>query len=124
MATASSCASTFTDKQKNSGVRTTTSGTTTWTNSAYTLVLGNWPASRTDTLNIGPGQLQFDNADLYPRIRLRRIDRARPTLRWTNTSARRHVDCRQQHSAAPIRQFERRRHGRRHFDQIGTGTLR
>jgi autotransporter-associated beta strand protein len=36
-------------------------GTTVWTNGLYTLVLGNGSALQNSTLNIGPGQLQFDS---------------------------------------------------------------
>ena len=36
-------------------------GATTWTNANYTLVLGNGSSLQNSTLNIGPGQLQFDS---------------------------------------------------------------
>jgi autotransporter-associated beta strand protein len=36
-------------------------GGTTWTNAAYTLVMGNGSALQNSTLNIGPGQMTFDS---------------------------------------------------------------
>ena len=57
-----SCANTFSGQAEEFWGANTYSGTTTWTNSAYTLVLGNGSALQNSTLNIGPGQLQFDSA--------------------------------------------------------------
>jgi autotransporter-associated beta strand protein len=56
-----SCANTFSGQAEEFWGANTYSGTTTWTNAAYTLVLGNGSALQNSTLNIGPGNLLFDS---------------------------------------------------------------
>ena len=56
-----SCANTISGQAEEFWGANTYSGTTTWTNSAYTLVLGNGSALQNSTLNIGPGHLRFDS---------------------------------------------------------------
>ena len=57
-----SCANTISGQAEEFWGANTYSGATTWTNAAYTLVLGNGSALQNSTLNIGPGQLRFDSA--------------------------------------------------------------
>jgi autotransporter-associated beta strand protein len=57
-----SCANTLGGQSEEFWGANTYHGTTTWTNGAYTLVLGNGSALQNSTLNLGPGQVQFDSA--------------------------------------------------------------